>query len=646
MAQDFARARRPHGFWRRLFADHPRRIPTRSADLVAPQPPDIRAFLPNMDASGNATEQAAAAPPQKSPISGEIIAKAVKGELPEGHPNLEITEHRVLGSNLQITGAVNLNGIESRKTLRLVNCDFGNDSVDADNAVLDSIELIECTLNGIYGNHLTLRGDLDCTKTIFLNEVWLPNLAVQRDVNLSHVTVGRATEDGQEFGIGLYQCRIEGRLAAWKLTCYGTIAFANGHIGGNFALGNAHFENKSDYAIFAHKADINGSVGLNDCTLNGRTVFSRAIVSGSVSFTKTRFESDSGTVLDMFAAEIDGPVTLQDCEVQGVVSFFHTHMSSFSAHGASFKKRITNDTHKGGIDFECAKIETGFWLNGLKRLEGQLDLRFVTTGIFADDGTGWPDQGELLIDHFKFDRFYEDTEKELCKDPKKLGFSKRMPPRLFWLMRQPEEFWTRLSKPQPWRTVVSALRDMDNQSDASVIAKFARSRYRRRGDISRFEKVAYWLEAYPLLITTLIAAYVVICGCVFQSAYERGFIIPTEQSTTAPPEFNAPLYTADVFVPVIDFGQRHKWEARSTAKPGLLVATSACERKTLAERPASILSACVGNPLIDVIDSAPAGLLYFQAVATAFSWLFLSLLLAYLGGWAQSIFRPREDITV
>jgi hypothetical protein len=405
---------------------------------------------------------------------------------------------------------------------------------------------------------------------------------------------------------------------------------------------------KKYYSIDAEKLIARGNVIFTGATLLGQAAFEHAKIGGYLTFDKATLSGSWAEVLELARAEIEVGVILAEASITGVARFYHARMSYFAAQGASFQPCKADKAEEGGLDFECATIEDALWLCKLKVFNGTLDLRSATTRIFADDGTAWPERGKLLLDKFSYERLRKESEADLEAGKHEPKFSSRNPPRLQWLKLQPEIDWNRLSKPQPWRQAVNALRDMDNLRDASTIARFARSRYRRRGDISRFEKVAYWVEAYPVLITTLILVYMLISGCVFQTAYEKGFITQVSKSDSAAlsSDFNALLYTADVFIPVVNFGQRQNWEVHNTAESRPLATAATCGDHGFSTSPVTTLSNCAGSPILTLISSVPAGLLYYQAVANAFSWFFLTLLLAFLGGWAQSIFRPREDLTV
>lgn len=121
------------------------------------------------------------------------------------------------------------------------------------------------------------------------------------------------------------------------------------------------------------------------------------------------------------------------------------------------------------------------------------------------------------------------------------------------------------------------------REQADIRAAFAT---RRRRTMTILKRIAFGygfdIARYALIWG---AVLLIAGGSVFWAAHQRGFIAPHERATCtaalaqkASTPFDAVVYTLDVFLPVVDFGQDRDWQpVRVPYAPHVDARTGACE---------------------------------------------------------------------
>ena len=209
--------------------------------------------------------------------------------------------------------------------------------------------------------------------------------------------------------------------------------------------------------------------------------------------------------------------------------------------------------------------------------EMRLDLRFATIGALADQADSWPKRGDLFLDGLVYDKIDRNSPSD--------GKS-----RLEWLRRQPSDAFS----PQPYEQLAQVLQASGHEEAAAEVLIGKQNDRRRYGGLNwigwfwnRFLgiTIAHGYKPKRALWASLgIIGFGIIP---FQLGYAAGVIEPSEleaysisstennltfesadtTSGSAPqgnmppayPEFFSPVYSIDVFLPIIDFHQESYW---------------------------------------------------------------------------------------
>ena len=285
----------------------------------------------------------------------------------------------------------------------------------------------------------------------------------------------------------------------------------------------------------------------------------------------------------------------------------------------------TSPSATTAIQLQGAKISRGLFLREA-RILGGLDLTGAHCGLLADDPAicdrqtiDAPD-GTTLICHLSLDGFAYD----------RVGGARILRPeeRIRWLDRQPESHLTDSFRPQPWEQLAKVYRASGHEDWARVIAKEKQRRLMRLqrqaawATLRRGEEIwrgavdlAVWLVSW--LFRGLLGGYGyavkrlfviplavwLLCAQLFDQAAEQGLVVPSAPIlvankakpgdpdtvpaacranwTRCPPptlpteyrRFSPHLYSADLLLPFVSFGQEDAWTPLSV--PDLPRQTSA-----------------------------------------------------------------------
>lgn len=196
-------------------------------------------------------------------------------------------------------------------------------------------------------------------------------------------------------------------------------------------------------------------------------------------------------------------------------------------------------------------------LRPVARPAGGVDLRHARVGVFRDDPDTWPEV--LRLDGFGYETLAGDTAD-----------------RREWLRRDEGRF-----PPQAYARLARAYRDAGRDDDARAVL-LAGERHRREGLRwpgrwwGRLQDITIGYGYRPLRAAAWLAALLAAGTAVF------GAQRPRAADPAGGPEFVAPVYTLDLIVPVIDFGQQAAfhprgataWLAYALIVAGLLLVTT------------------------------------------------------------------------
>jgi hypothetical protein len=217
------------------------------------------------------------------------------------------------------------------------------------------------------------------------------------------------------------------------------------------------------------------------------------------------------------------------------------------------------------LDVQGATVKGRFFWRELgPNFKARLNLSHASVGPIADDPESWPATGNLNLDGFVYTRIGGSGPTDAKS-------------RLEWLARQPADEFT----PQPYQQLDKVLREAgDNVGARRVLVAMENSRH-KYGKLVGFARPWHWLlwatigYGYrPWYALCWGIGIVAIASVFFSFGFDDGAITPTDKdayrvfethypkewhSIAYYPEFYAPIYALDTFLPIINFGQKDHW---------------------------------------------------------------------------------------
>ncbi|MFL6073726.1 MAG: hypothetical protein ACJ73S_10060 [Mycobacteriales bacterium] len=385
--------------------------------------------------------------------------------------------------------------------------------------VLDDLEVG----TGVFGHGIQVDGELSLRASRIDGPVSL-NGGRLRNPGRVALRMSRATVEGGLFLSGGLAVDGEVRLTAARVSRL-------------LSLEGAQLNHAGAMAVFADGLEVDGALEAEGMRVRGRIQLRDARVSGSMTLARSTLSDPPEARAVLAAAGLRVGQSLRLCE-------------GFTAHGrvalgrASVGSRVCFQhaelRHPGGVALECRRLETQELAMGpIRGVDGAVDLRHARVGVLKDDPGSWPE--ELWLDGFAYE----------VLDP-------RLPAeqRLRWLRRDRSGYLS-----NRYERLAGAYRAAGDDGDARTVL-LARHRD-RRATLPWYGRLWGYLQDVtvgygyrPARAVLWLAALLTIGTAVF-ARYR-----PAPVDAAHGPGFNPFVYTADLLLPVIDFGQEHAFVSR------------------------------------------------------------------------------------
>ena len=442
---------------------------------------------------------------------------------------------------------------------------------------------------------------------IVLQGAWIPK---ESSLSLTHATISRAllfhnchfacsVEMLHAECVALYLdgSRLAQGLNASGLTTRGEVNLRNGfsaesevglsgaNIGGGLDCGGGKFHNPNGDALTADGMTTKGGVNLrNGFFAEGEVRLPGANVGGNLSCEDGRFHNPEGCALNADGITVKGDVVLCDgFSAEGEVRLPDANVGRLSCKGGRFHNLEGCALNAEGVIVHSLFI----WIETSGG--GIVALVHAKVGIFADDADSWK-PFDVVLDGFTYNSFAGPVDAQS---------------RLDWLGNRPQGM--RFS-PLPYEQAAKVLFGMGHANDAREIllekerlqTKDERTPWhhkigRRLWDVFagygyRLRKTAAWM-----------AGFVLVGAFLFNFADDNGRMVPHQpvvlanaeyrEATNSPcaefkcppekrptelvkrlfpdyPEFNALVYSADVFIPFFALHQEPYWYSKPREMDG------------------------------------------------------------------------------
>ncbi|MEV5707341.1 hypothetical protein [Actinoallomurus sp. NPDC052274] len=334
-------------------------------------------------------------------------------------------------------------------------------------------------------------------------------------------------------------------------TAVGEVSLEAATVQDSLALDGARLSNPGGPALSANRIEVGGTIsGKGGLTAEGGIWLLDARVGASVEFNGATLSNPGGRALT--ASGIDVGRVVDCCDgftADGRVSFSSARIG-------------------GQVCFTDAKIDASVTLHGARadtlrltegtRITGPLDLQHATIGVVRDHPAAWP--AETLLTGFSYDSF--DTPLSATD-------------RVAWLDGAAGY------QPQPYEQLAAVYRRLGQDADARTV-QLARQRRRRR-------TLPRWLALWGVVQDWTVGygyrpqrAVLWLAGLLLIGAAAFGAHHPPPLKVGEAPPFNPVLYTLDLLLPIIGFGQEsayaprgwQQWLAAALVASGWILATT------------------------------------------------------------------------
>ncbi|MFI7612414.1 hypothetical protein ACIBP6_14435 [Nonomuraea terrae] len=501
----------------------------------------------------------------------------------------------LVASNLQVEGNLRLNGCHVTGEVRL------HGARVTGNLTLSGARLEHPGGVAINGEQLDVGGDLRAED----------GFACHGEIVLTAARIGSAVRlDGARLrapgglAFGASNLDVQVGLFARRMEVDGEVRLRHARVGGPLTLRGSRLRNPGGLAVRGGGLNAEGGLFLSLVEAEGMVRLEAARIGRTLGLDGALLRHPGGVALagdglavdgSLLAREgmaAEGEISLCDASVTGSAHFEGARLANpggaaLSANGITVGKmlklcdgfsargriRLTNAQigsrlcfddatleTPGGEALKCWRLETReLALRTAEPVVGRVDLRYARIGVLRDSPAVWP--GEVCMDGLA----YEVLEPVLPAAE-----------RLRWLRRDPDGYL-----PNAYEQLAGMYRRLGSDADArdTLLA----SQQRRRATLpwyARFwghlQDVTVGYGFRPLRAAAWLAALLAV-GTVVFTRVEPPALKPGEA-----PHFNPFVYTLDLLLPIIDFGQERaynpggatQWLAYGLIAAGWVLATT------------------------------------------------------------------------
>ncbi|MBB5872745.1 hypothetical protein F4553_006179 [Allocatelliglobosispora scoriae] len=463
---------------------------------------------------------------------------------------------RIVGAVIE--GEIALTGALITHPLDFTECTFTAAPQLLDATVL-SLRLERCTVPGISATGLTVHGSIDLTGIISTGEVRLLRAKVGGALILEGSQLSSA-----ETGVALMasQAHFGSSVRFIRSTVEGQVRLIGARIGGVLNARSATFRNPGQLCFQAERIEVDEGIWFNredvdsdSSTVEGRVTIDGARVAGSVDFSgctmsapelNTKDFDLAGQLVNLQATGIrvgrnllcrdgfsaTGVIAMNSAAVERTISFDGARISPIRLGGVEIAVIRLADASAQTLTLTFAEPPN------------HLDLTNAKVGLLNDAEESWP--AAIALDGLTYERLSSATTVTVAR-------------RLTWLTRGEKGYL-----PQPYEQLAAVYQRSGQEQEARSVG-FEKQKQRAR-TLRRFARI------WPLILgatvgygykTWMAGVWLVVLLIGGSALFAAGSTVPT---TTMGPEFNPLIYTVDLLVPVVEFGQESNWRPEGTLR--------------------------------------------------------------------------------
>jgi hypothetical protein len=461
-------------------------------------------------------------------LDGEVTLRGAKiagGLLLDGARMQGPAGRSLDGERLKVAGDVNMNqGFVSEGELRLFNAQIGG-----------TLNLVEAQVSAPGGQALS-ADNIHTDGSIYAHRADITGQVLLRHATLNGGLFLEGAHLSNPDGPALLGARLDAEEGLFldRLRCKGEIRLNNARIGRNLILSAAELNNDGGEAITARGTIVQGSVNAKHLKTRGTVSLTDAHVNGPIHFEHARLENSGGTALDASGIQASASIDISDgFTANGAVNLINARITSYlSLEGAVL---LCPD----GEALQAWRADMPELVLRPRHVEGTVNLQHAKINILRDDMNNWP--GKLQLDGLT----YNILEPQLPARE-----------RLAWLALDPGGHLA-----SPYEQLAAVYRTHGRDADARTV-QLAKQ---RRGRSALAWYMRFWGHLQDITVgygyrPTRAALWLVTLLAIGTAVFSVHPPAPFPNASVPP--FNPFIYTLNLILPIIDFGQEHAFDPR------------------------------------------------------------------------------------
>ncbi|MFD5913132.1 hypothetical protein ACFWHL_30910 [Streptomyces massasporeus] len=377
--------------------------------------------------------------------------------------------------------------------------------------------------------------------------------AISGSLHMEDSTLTGTGERRGEPALQLLCATVGGDIQAGSgLVVRGCLDLRDTTVRGTVVLRRARLHHPAGTALKAHRLHVGGDVNCCDGFISQGTVDLRdARVGGSVLFEGADLTGLAGPALRANGIEVGAEFKCCD----GLTAHGRISLHSITVRGRLCFENALFDVPDAEHALTCRSSTAAELVLSLRETPaGSVDLSHTKVGVLRDDPTTWPNS--LALEGL----VYDSTHPTLPA-----------PQRLSWLDRNPSGF-----APQPYEQLAGNYQRHGRDADARNVLLAKQRRMRTTlawpARIWSFLQDATVGYGYRPLRAVLLLALFFTVGTMMFAAWPP---TPADGSPRHTADFQPAVYTLDLLLPVIDFGQERAFSAQGSMQWTVVVLVSA-----------------------------------------------------------------------
>lgn len=446
----------------------------------------------------------------------------------------------------RVVGTFDLSFRRIETALDLRECEF-EQAPRLGRTIIPALDVVDCRMPGLWANSLKVAGSLCLDRSVFDGPISLIGCEIGDDLIFNGAT---ATTRQDNPVVSLYGAKIGCNLSLTDVTFHGLLRLAQATVGATVLLDRARLTGPEPLrgallpALDATGLSVGGQLDIRGATVQGELLLSDISVGRVVDLSATKIDNRLGDAVTLDGSRVRGDVLLAGVTLAGATRLVGTDIAG-SVH--------VSDAHLWSDQGESL-IMDGATVHGVLALHrthvGAIRL-FQTrvTGLDDDLGEGedglgsWSSAQPMDLRGFTFQQLSDEPESSVALRERWLRGTASYDPAI----------WRTLSKVYASSGQDGLARRVNIAQENDRLARMPRGP-RKLGRWSLRLLVGHGYRPERSLMW----------GALVVAAFTLLVMLRSQELTPKPPtsrDAQPLVYAADVFLPIIDFGEASRFEA-------------------------------------------------------------------------------------